>query len=493
MYGAYRVDTIRRAEAAAIALVGDDLLMQRAAAGLAAIVGRELRARRGKAAGAHVLLVVGSGNNGGDGLYAAVRLARRGVTVSAWRAGSSVHAAAWDAFRAAGGRELTAAEAVAELPRATLLIDAVVGIGGRGGLRADVGTLARTAASLGVPVVAVDLPSGVPPEPPWPAGFDGSTTDGVSAAFTATVTVTFGGHKLCHVVEPARSACGRVDLVDIGLQLPAADLWCWTPLDVAAAWPVPGPLSDKYSRGVVGIDAGSSGYPGAAVLATAGAVGAGAGMVRFTGDAGVAQRVIDRFPSVVPGSGQVQARVLGSGWGERPDAARMVAEALASGVPAVVDADALRHLPTGALGSQVVLTPHAGELSRLLGCDRAEVLADPLAAVTAASVRHGATVLLKGATQFVASGGSPVQVAVPGPGWTAQAGSGDVLAGICGTLLAAGIAADKAACLAASIQAMTASAADAPLSADRIAHLLPVRICALARRGREKLIQSSSG
>ena len=481
MYGAYRVETIRRAEAAAMALGGDDLLMQRAAAGLAAIVGRELRARRGKTAGARVLLIVGSGNNGGDGLYAAVKLARRGVTISAWRAGSSVHAAAWDAFRAAGGRELTAAEAVAELPRAALLIDAVVGIGGRGGLRPDIGALARAAAALGVPVVAVDLPSGVPPEPPWPAGFDGSTTDGKSAAFAATVTVTFGGHKLCHVIEPARSACGRVDLVDIGLRLPAADLWCWTPPDVAAAWPVPGPLSDKYSRGVVGIDAGSRGYPGAAVLATAGAVGAGAGMVRFTGDPQVAQRVIDRFPSVVPGVGQVQARVLGCGWGERPDAARLVAEALDSGVPAVVDADALRHLPTGALGPQVLLTPHAGELSRLLSCDRAEVVADPVAAVTAASARHGATVLLKGATQFVASLGASVQVAVPGPGWTAQAGSGDVLAGICGALMAAGVAAPEAAGLAASIQAMTARGANSPLSPDRIAHLIPVRIGAILR------------
>ncbi|MGB7963494.1 MAG: NAD(P)H-hydrate epimerase, partial [Propionicimonas sp.] len=135
MYGAYRVETIRRAEAAAMALGGDDLLMQRAAAGLAAIVARELRARRGKAAGARVLLMVGSGNNGGDGLYAAVRLARRGISISAWRVGASVHATAWDAFRAAGGREVTAAEAVAELRQVALLIDAVVGIGGRGGLR----------------------------------------------------------------------------------------------------------------------------------------------------------------------------------------------------------------------------------------------------------------------------------------------------------------------------------------------------------------------
>ncbi|MGB7962846.1 MAG: NAD(P)H-hydrate dehydratase, partial [Propionicimonas sp.] len=335
--------------------------------------------------------------------------------------------------------------------------------------------------ALGVPVVAVDLPSGVPSEPPWPAGFDGATTDGESVAFAAAVTVTFGGHKLCHVVEPARSACGRVDLVDIGLELPSPDLWCWTPPDVAAGWPVPGPLSDKYSRGVVGIDAGSPGFPGAAVLATAGAIGAGAGMVRLIGDTHVAQRVIDKFPSVVPGAGQLQARVLGCGWGERPHAARLVAQALDSGVPSVVDADALRHLPTGTLGSHVLLTPHAGELSRLLGCDRAEVVADPVAAVTAASSRHGATVLLKGATQFVASPGTTVQVAVPGPGWTAQAGSGDVLAGICGALLAAGIAAPEAASLAASMQAMAARAVDSPLSADRIAHLLPVRIGAILR------------
>ena len=484
MYGAYRVDTIRTAEATAIARLGDDTLMQRAAAGLAAVVLRELRARRGAASGARVLLVVGSGNNGGDGLFAAVRLAKRGVRVSAWRAGSSVHAAGWTAFLAAG-RPVTAAEAQAELSRVDLVIDAVAGIGGRSGLRPEVATLATAAA--GVPVVAVDLPSGMPPEPPWPPGFDGGFTaeaGGEPSAFRAAVTVTFGGHKLCHVLEPARSGCGRVELVDIGLLLPDPDLRCWTPAEVAAAWPVPGPLSDKYSRGVVGIDAGSASYPGAAVLATAGAVGAGAGMVRFLGDVVVAQRVIDRFPSVVPVAGRVQSRVLGCGWGDRPNAARAIAEAVDSGLPVVLDADALRHVP-GKVGAQVLLTPHAGELARLLECDRRAVEDDPVAAVMAASARYGATVLLKGATQLVAAPGEIVQVAVPGPGWTAQAGSGDVLAGICGALLAAGIPTPDAAILAASIQAMTAASVAGPLSPDRIAHQLPVTIGAALRDGPE--------
>ena len=483
MKHAYTVAQIREAERQAFAVVGPDALMQRASAGLAAAIlrrlgkgfGRSTHAeslrsgrtplpgserstptealgRRRGVYGARVLLVVGSGNNGGDALFAGAILARRGVRVTCWRTGSTVHEAGWTALLAAGGREVDAGAALADLPTQRYVVDGVAGIGSRPGLAAELAGFASACAELDVPVVAVDLPSGLAPEPPF----------GEEAHFVADLTVTFGGYKLCQLMEPARSACGEVELVDIGLDLPQPAVSAWEPEDLAAAWPVPDARSDKYSRGVVGLDTGSADYPGAAVLTAAGAVRAGAGMVRYFGPPQVGQRILDRFPNVVVGQGRVQALVLGSGWGERKDRG-VVARAVEAGVPLVVDADGLRHLPkTG--HSKVVLTPHAGELARLLGSSRAEVEADPLAAVLAASRSTGCTVLLKGATQYVAAPDSiRVWLAVPGPAWTAQAGSGDLLAGICGTLLAAGLAPLDAALAAASVQAVAAAAAPGPV------------------------------
>ncbi|MEA5119274.1 MAG: NAD(P)H-hydrate dehydratase [Propionicimonas sp.] len=449
MYPAFTVAEVRRAEQLELDRLGEDVLMRRAARGLATVVLEELRRSAGRVYGNRVLLVVGSGNNGGDGLWAGVTLARRGVRVSAWRTGSAVHAAGWAAFLAAGGRELDAAGALAELSRAAVVVDAVTGLGGRAGLRPEVAGFAAACATRRVPVVAVDLPSGIPADPPFvvPA----------PAHFPATTTVSFGGRKLCQAIEPARSACGRLVLVDIGLGTMTPEVVCWEPADVLAHWPVPGPSDDKYSRGVVGIDAGSASYPGAGVLATTGAVRAGAGMVRFVGVPEVAATVVERLPNVVAAPGRVQSLVLGSGWGRRPDGARIVAAAIDGGLPVVLDADALTLLPE-VLHADVLLTPHAGELARLLDVPREQITADPVAAARQAVAQTGATVLLKGASQVVATPGhEAVELAVPGPAWTAQAGSGDLLAGICGALLAAGLPVRLAAVLAASAQALAAA------------------------------------
>ncbi len=447
----YTVAQIRDAEARAISLAGGDALMQRAAAGLAAAILRRLR-EGGRAYGARVLLVVGSGNNGGDALFAGAILAQRGVRVTAWRTGSSVHQAGWLALLAAGGREVDADTAARLLPQQEFVVDGVAGIGSRPGLTPEVAAFASACRRHGVPVVAVDLPSGLAPEPPF--------TD--ESHFVAQLTVTFGGYKLCQLLEPSRSDCGEVELVDIGLDLPEPTVSHWERADLAAVWPVPDARSDKYSRGVVGLDTGSVDYPGAGVLTTAGAVGAGAGMVRYLGPREVAERILDRFPNIVVGQGRVQALVLGSGWGERKDRG-VVARAVQAGLPLVVDADGLRYLPPkGHAG--VLLTPHAGELARLLDVERGEVEADPLAAVRRVVDATGCTVLLKGATQYVGTPGeSRVRLAARGPAWTAQAGSGDVLAGACGTLLAAGLDPVAAALAAASLQALTAARHPGPL------------------------------
>ncbi len=474
MRSAYLAQTIRAAEEPLLTAM-PGALMQRAAAGLASVLVRELHAVRGAVYGARVLVVAGVGNNGGDALYAGARLSARGVAVSAWLTSERVHEAAWAAFCAAGGRELDAVGAVAALGSIDLVVDGVLGIGGRPGLREPVALFARACADAEVPVVAVDLPSGLD------ADQRGSVIPGLPRDlagvglphFTAARTVTFGGLKFCQVLQPAASACGTVELIDIGLELPEADLRCWERSDVALAWPVPGPTSDKYSRGVVGLDTGSDGYPGAAVLSTLGAVHAGAGMVRFAGAAVAADLIRAAAPNVVVGGGRVQARVLGCGWGNRPDGAATVERALAENLPLVLDADALRFLPETGLGERVLLTPHAGELARLLGSERAVVASDPILAVRTAASRFGATVLLKGATQYVCGPDGQVSVAVPGPPWTGQAGSGDVLAGICGTLLAAGLPPAAAALTGASIQALTASAMPGPYPPHELAAGLP--------------------
>lgn len=470
MQPAYRVEQIRAAEEAMPELAAG-VLMQRAAGGLALAIRRFLRKRRPAASsGARILLVVGPGNNGGDALFAGARLARAGAKVSAWRAFGRAHAAAWADFLSAGGVEVvpTGDE------RVDVVVDGLLGIGGRPSLPGAVSVLAKSWARRGVPVIAVDLPSGLDADSP-----------AAPDSFTAELTLTFGAFKVCQLSEPARSRCGDVQLVDIGLTLADPALRVWEAADVASAWPVPGPTSDKYSRGVVGIDAGSATYPGAAVLASMGAVHAGAGMVRFTGDPVVGARVGEALPNVVQAPGRVQANLLGCGWGERDDGARAAASALDSGLPTLVDADGLRYLPSGPLGGHVLLTPHAGELARLLGVSRERVTTDPIGHALDAAERLGAVVLLKGATQYVASPGERcVDVAVPGPAWTAQAGSGDVLAGICATLLAAGLAPARAGVAAASAQALCAAAFPGPFAPQELAARLPELIGARFGAGR---------
>ena len=454
----YTAAKIKTLEAAAMAVQGDDVLMHRAAAGLARSASQLITERRGRLYGARVVIMVGAGNNGGDALYAGARLARRGVQVTAVPAMDRLHEGGRAALLAAGGAVATLVETTLDdigarpRPRVDLFVDGILGIGGRPGLTGDAASCVAAMGRWQIPVLAVDLPSGV-------ATDTGAVDD---EAVRATRTVTFGALKPCHLVEPARSHCGEIELVDIGLFEPEVDvrpdLDQWDDDVLAQLWPYPDATSDKYARGVVGIDTGSQEYPGAGVMSTYGAVYAGAGMVRFLGAERPARLIEAQLPNVVFSPGRVQARLFGSGWGERTDGAAVLADAVAEGLPAVVDADGLKYLPERVPESWL-LTPHAGELAALLGEERRWVTDDPLRAVHAAADRTGATVLLKGATQLVARPErEPVLVALPGPAWTAQAGSGDVLAGICATLLAAGHTAERAGAAGASVQAAAAAA-----------------------------------
>jgi ADP-dependent NAD(P)H-hydrate dehydratase / NAD(P)H-hydrate epimerase len=424
---AYDVATVRVAEGAAMAALPEGALMQRAAVGLATVCVRLL----GGVYGARVLLLVGSGNNGGDALFAGARLAARGAGVEALLVGAHVHEEGLAALRRSGGRVVDTVGAGART--ADLVVDGITGIGGSGGLRepaaSAVAALADGAVAQGALIVAVDVPSGV----------DADTGEVSGAAVRADVTVTFGVLKPGLVIDPGAGHAGVVELVDIGLDLPGpAPVEVLQAGDVGRLVPRPTRESDKYRRGVLGVAAGSDQYAGAAVLCAGGAIRGGAGMVRYLGADLPTALVRSRWPEVVIGEGRVQAWTVGSGGGG--DAAAHLFRAVADGVPVIVDADALEVFArTADHPVPALLTPHAGELARLLGVERDEVEAARLAHVRRAARDLHAVVLLKGSTTLVARPDGRVRANPTGTPALGTAGSGDVLAGLCGALLAGGL------------------------------------------------------
>ena len=471
----YSADAIRAAEAPLLASLPDGLLMRRAAFGLATAIIGELRARTGGVVGRRVCAVVGSGDNGGDALWAATFLRRRGAAADAVLLNPDrTHPKALAAFRDAGGRVV---ESVTSISKATdLVIDGVVGISGSGPLRPAAAEVFEAAGDI--PVVAVDIPSGV----------DVATGAITGPAVHAALTVTFGGLKPVH----ALADCGRVELIDIGLSLPETDLLGFEAADVAARWPVPGVRDDKYTQGVTGVLAGSSTYPGAAVLCTGAAVATHSGMVRYAGSAN--HEVLAYWPEVIasptPSSaGRVQAWVVGPGLGTLDaEAAGSLWFALETDLPVLVDADGLTILaahPELVVNrtAPTVLTPHAGEFARLAGAPPGD---DRVGACRKLADAFGATVLLKGNVTVIADPGGPVYLNPAGQSWAATAGSGDVLSGMIGALLASGLPAAEAAAAAAFVHARAAalSAADpgpgdAPTSASRILHHIRAALAAL--------------
>ena len=455
MLRAHTVEQVRAAEAGLLAALPEGALMQRAAHGLAYAVLDLL----GRGYGARVLLLVGGGDNGGDALYAGAVLARRGAAVEAvLLAPGRAHAAGLAALIGAGGRVV----AIEDAERPDVVVDGIVGIGGRPGLRDEaVGALARLE---GVPVVAVDLPSGV----------DADTGELDGPHVRATLTVTFGTHKVALLADPAAAAAGAVHLVDIGLE-PALEqgdavVEALQAADVGALLPAPAGSAHKYSRGVVGVRTGSERYPGAAVLSVAGAGCGLAGMVRY--DGGAADHVLAAHPETVAGDGRVQAWVVGSGGGD--DAAEALARSRRDGVPVVVDADALAAVD-GPFGGPAVLTPHAGELAAMLGIDRVEVEAAPLRHARAAAETYDAVVLLKGRRTVVADPGGRARINTTGVPWLATAGAGDVLAGLVGALLAGGADPFDAASVGAWLHgaAATLASKDGPITASGVAAAIP--------------------
>lgn len=486
-----------------MALVPEGALMQRAAAGLAAICAGILR-ESGGVYGARVVVLAGTGDNGGDALYAGARLARRGAGVTAIAVGGRVHALAAAALREAGGRVIAVApprapdDTLPDTPvrydagldvrhaigHADLILDGLLGIGGRGGLRDPFATLAQQAMNSPGMIVAVDLPSGI----------DADTGVVAGPAVRAGVTVTFGTLKPGLLIDPGASHAGVVELVDIGLErhlIDAPDAAAPRHADIAGLLPHPGPESDKYRRGVLGLLAGSDLYTGAAVLAAGAAVRGGSGMVRLVTAPGSAAVVRRDWPEVViteldgqasarsgkefpESAGRVQAWAAGPGMGTGDEAAARLAAVLRTSLPVLVDADGLTVIAQreGLLprSAPTLLTPHAGELGRLLGANPADVAARRAEHAREAARRYGACVLLKGSTTVIAEpgGSEPVLVNTTGTPWLATAGSGDVLSGLAGALLAQGLLPPQAAIAAAYLHGIAArSAAIGPHGQER--------------------------
>ncbi|MFI5606055.1 NAD(P)H-hydrate dehydratase [Amycolatopsis sp. NPDC051903] len=476
MQGIWTTERIREAEGKLFAVTPDGELMRRASFGLATQIADLLAERTGGVAGRRVVLLVGSGDNGGDALWAGAFLRRRGVAVTAvLLKPEKAHTKGLAALTRSGGRAVSVEDSPQWIAKADVVVDGIVGISGKGSLRPDAAALVEL---VDAPIVAVDLPSGVDP--------DTGAADGPHV--TATRTVTFGGLKPVHALAPQQ--CGEVVLVDIGLrpELGDPDLLRLEPADLGELWPMPGPGDDKYTQGVVGIAAGSATYPGAAVLASGSAVHATAGMVRYAGPA--ADVVRARWPEIVAtgsvtDAGRVQAWVVGPGIGTGADGRDVLRHILGQGVPVCADADATtilaQHpdvLDARDPDTPLVLTPHAGEYERLMGSRPG---ADRVKAARAAAAKYDAVVLLKGHCTVIAAPDDRVAANTPRGSWLATAGSGDVLTGLIGSLLAAGLDPWLAAAAGAQLHSLAGALAaeGVPTSASGLVDAIPEAIRAV--------------
>lgn len=462
MPDAWLISDIRTAEQELLA--AHRPLMRQAASALAQAVLDRFAPDPDDAHHLEVTVLVGSGSNGGDGLHAAAMLAARGCTVNAVLCAAGVHVQGLRAAEQAGVRcvritepgvqssdqvpQVWLGDAVATAFTADVLLDAITGIGAVGGLRDDarriIELLVELTSSEGVEgpfVVAVDGPSGI--------GLDEATVPG--PVLPADLTLTFGAAKIGLIAPPAAHLAGQVQVVDLGFEQtsnwPEPAVRQLGRAQTAAHYPQPRIHDHKYVRGVLGIDAGSKVFPGAGVLTTMAALATGVGMVRFTGEESVGQRVLDACPEAVLVPGKVHAWVIGPGTpAEGMDRssslekfARTIDDAQLLKLPVVVDAGALEALPSRVVSS-VVITPHAGELARLLSwrghdVEREDIMAEPVLWAQRAHDITGATVLLKGSITVVVGAGGQTLVCGPAVPWLATAGTGDVLAGVLGAVL----------------------------------------------------------
>jgi hydroxyethylthiazole kinase-like uncharacterized protein yjeF len=438
-------------------------LMERAGAAVAEIVLRQYPGR--------VTVVCGRGNNGGDGKVCARVL--RGA-----------------------GREVTLVDGVGDLGDPDVIVDALLGIGLRDAPREDAARMIELVNGAGRPVVAVDVPSGV----------NASTGEVPGAAVRATTTVTFGAAKVGLAVSPGRTHAGSVVVAPLGLR-PRRHEHALVPASALLEVPRKRRESTKYSAGSVLIVGGSRGLTGAPMLAALAAFRADAGYVALAAPESslpvletrllevvkrpvqedAAGRMLPRAAeAILEAAEKADAVAIGPGLGRSDgtvELVRILLERLTC--PVVLDADALWELEPFVRQAATVLTPHTGELARLLGRSSPEIEAQRLDSVRRASSRFASVVLLKGADTLVAAPREGVLVASYGTPALATAGSGDVLTGVVAAFLAKGMDAKLAAATAAVAHGIAAELVE-PQRGVIASDLLPELRRALAGHGLQR-------
>lgn len=426
-----------------------DTLMERAGAAVA------FAARR-FSGGAETLVLCGPGNNGGDGYVAARLLAAAGIAVRVAACAPPATGPAQRARQAWGGP----VEALDQAAPAPLVIDALFGTGLSRGLEPAVHAALNHLSSVATATLAVDLPSGV--------GSDDGALHSPVPRFD--LTVALGALKPAHLLQPAAAVMGRLVVADIGVPVSSSLVELARP-NLAA----PGPADHKYTRGLVAVIAGA--MPGAARLSALAAARSGAGYVRLLGDAGAGAlpHAIFARPDVDPAAladSRIGALVAGPGLGRGTEGARLLELALACGRPLVLDADAFSHLGRRRIDGTAILTPHAAEFDRGFP----DIAGDRLTRAREAAHRCGAVVVLKGADTVIAAPDGRAALALPAVPDLATAGTGDVLAGICATMLAQLGDPFAAACAAVWLHAEAARLTPAPFVADDLAAALPLAV-----------------
>ena len=423
-----------------------DALMQRAGRAVADVVLEFEDAER-------IAVVCGAGNNGGDGRVAARLLDDAGRNVCVV--------------------DVKPENEDKDLGDPDLVVDAIFGTGFSGAPREGAARLIDQINELDADVVAVDIASGV----------DASTGEVGGAAVDADVTVTFHAEKVGHNVAPGAFHCGELELVDIGLDDETQTQHALVTEKILERVPLRSPRDNKYSAGSVLVVGGAPGLTGAACLTATAAFRADAGYVTVAAPAEslpvlevrLLEAVKRPLDDVWDAVGRARALALGPGLGRTPERKALVRRLLGeTELAAVVDADGLWELEPFPREAPTVLTPHAGELARLLDVDAAWVDAHRLDAVRRAVERFHCVVLLKGSDTIVAAAGGRTLV-VRGPASLATAGTGDVLTGVVASFLAKGMDAQLAAAAAAQAHAMAAWDASqrAGLVASDVVEMLP--------------------
>ena len=440
-----------------------------------------------------ITVLAGKGNNGGDGLVAARLLRERGREVAVLLVGEPAGDARHNLERLPGPAPLALA---AGMPSGTVLvIDALLGTGAAGEPHGEIA--AAISMSAAAPILAVDVPSGV----------DASTGEVAVLAVHAQATVTFHAAKPGLAIEPGRAHAGRVVVADIGIPegAPAAFEAGLIRDAVLDGLPRRGVASTKFTSGRVLVAGGSPGLTGAPCLAALAAARAGAGYVTVCVPASLSAifeaKLLETMTLALPdeqgahapagvaglataASARGGALVLGPGLGRSPSAAAFArAVPGAVSLPVLLDADGLNAFAgePEALAGVAVITPHEGELGRLLGRPAAEIAAARLRSVREAAARSGAVVVLKGDDTLVGTPGGLVGVSAGATAGLATAGTGDVLAGVIGALLAKGVEPFEAACAGvrlhalAAIRAVALRGAEGLIASDVIEALAAVR------------------